>query len=58
MNFDFILKVKVLRFSGGFMIEKKVSWNKMELEIRFVINNVFLYFLNLVYRGMRILDEG
>lgn len=58
VNFDLILKVKALRPPGGPMTEKKVSWNKMELEIRPVINNVFLYLLNLVHRGMRTLDEG
>lgn len=46
VDFDLVLKVKALKPSGRTVLEKKVGWNKMELEIRPTIITFFVYLLN------------
>ena len=46
VHFDLVLKVKALKPPGRTVTEKKVGWNKMELEIRPMINTLFSYLLN------------
>lgn len=46
VDFDFTLKAKAVKPPGRTMTAKKIGWNKMELEIRPVINILFFYLLN------------
>lgn len=45
VDFDLVLKAKALKPSGRPMTEKKVGWNKMQLEIKPMILTSFLYLL-------------
>lgn len=46
VNFDLVLKAKVLNHPGRNLTEKNVGWSKLQLEIKPIIITSFLYLLN------------
>lgn len=46
VNFDFVLKAKVLNHPGRNLTEKNVGWNKLQLEFKPIITTSFLYLWN------------